>query len=322
MTTRADLLDATGRRIVIEDRTAGVEILRPDRRRGAGRSEHGSASRARSAGRTTRHASRPSAINVLAVGARPLALDLQRAPTAAHEWRLVRVSGTVADVHKLGDAGGRSSPSAADTRRGQRPRRRRGSRPPTLVEGRTRDDRRDRPAAVPGRVGSPLVDRPAEPVRRRRSAAPRPVRAAATTATSPTRVSVRARRGLPPARHPPTPNVDLVDLAGHVGQVVRVGGLVAELAPDGFLLDDGTASGGSCSAGAAAEYLPLLEPGDALNATGGSSRTATSYRIVVDDPAGLVRVGDPDARRDRRRNRYGRSLERRQPRRCRGCNAR
>ena len=40
-----------------------------------------------------------------------------------------------------------------------------------------------------------------------------------------------------------TPNVDLVDLAGHVGRNVRVGGLVTELTPDGFLLDDGTAIG-------------------------------------------------------------------------------
>jgi hypothetical protein len=89
------------------------------------------------------------------------------------------------------------------------------------------------------------------------------------------------------------PDVDLVDLAGHVGQVVRVGGLVTELAPDGFLLDDGTAIGRVALTGAAAEYLPLLEPGDALNATGRVEGAADAYRVVVDDPAGLVRVGDP-----------------------------
>jgi len=89
------------------------------------------------------------------------------------------------------------------------------------------------------------------------------------------------------------PDVDLVDLAGHVGQVVRVGGLVTDLAPDGFLLDDGTAIGRVALTGAAAEYLPLLEPGDALNATGRVEGAADGYRVVVDDPAGLVRVGDP-----------------------------
>ncbi len=46
-------------------------------------------------------------------------------------------------------------------------------------------------------------------------------------------------------------------------------------------------------AGAAAEYLPLLEPGDALNATGRVVQDGAGYRVVVDDPAGLVRVGDP-----------------------------
>ena len=43
-------------------------------------------------------------VTVLAVGARPLPVALTAAPTAAHEWRLVVVSGTVADVHKLGYA--------------------------------------------------------------------------------------------------------------------------------------------------------------------------------------------------------------------------
>jgi hypothetical protein len=90
-----------------------------------------------------------------------------------------------------------------------------------------------------------------------------------------------------------TPNVDLLDLAGHVGQTVRVGGLVTELVPDGFLLDDGTAVGQIVLRGQAAEYLPLLEPGDALNATGRVEQDGTTYRIAVDDPAGIVRVGDP-----------------------------
>jgi hypothetical protein len=90
-----------------------------------------------------------------------------------------------------------------------------------------------------------------------------------------------------------TSNVDLVDLARHVGQIVRVGGLVTELVPDGFLLDDGTEIGRIVLAGAAAEYLPLIEPGDALNATGRVGQDGDGYRVVVEDPAGLVRVGDP-----------------------------
>ena len=70
---------------------------------------------------------------------------------------------------------------------------------------------------------------------------------------------------------------------------------MTELAPDGFLLDDGTAIGKIVLTGEAAEYLPLIEPGDALNATGRVEADGTGFRIVVDEAAGLVRVGDPTA---------------------------
>jgi hypothetical protein len=92
-----------------------------------------------------------------------------------------------------------------------------------------------------------------------------------------------------------TPSIDLLDATGYLGQVVRVGGLITELAPDGFLLDDGTAVGRVTLTGDAADYLPLLEAGDAVNATGTVVADESGARIVVDDPAGLVRVGDPTA---------------------------
>ena len=91
---------------------------------------------------------------------------------------------------------------------------------------------------------------------------------------------------------PTVPDVDLVTLADHVGQTVRVGGLVAELAPDGFRLDDGTAIGRVVLTGEAADYLPLIDPGDALNATGRVEVDGEEPRVVVTDAAGLVRVGD------------------------------
>ena len=78
------------------------------------------------------------------------------------------------------------------------------------------------------------------------------------------------------------PDVDLVTLADHVGQTVRVGGLVAELAPDGFRLDDGTAIGRVVLTGEAADYLPLIDPGDALNATGRVEVDGEEPRVVVD----------------------------------------
>jgi hypothetical protein len=89
-------------------------------------------------------------------------------------------------------------------------------------------------------------------------------------------------------------DVDLVSLAEHVGQAVRVGGLVSEVTTDGFLLDDGTAVGRIRLGGTAAEYVALLEAGDAVNATGRVSAESRGFVVVVDDAAGLVRAGDPD----------------------------
>jgi hypothetical protein len=88
------------------------------------------------------------------------------------------------------------------------------------------------------------------------------------------------------------PDTDLVALAEHVGQTVRVGGLVQELAADGFVLDDGTAIGRVVLTGDAAAYLPMLELGDALNATGRVELDGEEPRVVVADSAGLVLVGD------------------------------
>jgi hypothetical protein len=78
--------------------------------------------------------------------------------------------------------------------------------------------------------------------------------------------------------------------------MVRVGGLVTEVGADGFRLDDGTAIGGVTLVGEAADYLPLLEVGDAVNATGRvapASRVEDGFAVMVEDPAGLARVGDP-----------------------------
>ncbi len=287
VTTAPDLLDSTGRRIVIEDRTAGVEVLVPVDSRapavGTRIRVDGSMGRAYDAPRI-----KAEQITVVAVGGRPLALDLQRAPTAAHEWRLVRVSGAVVEVKKLGDRW-RAELSVGPDRvvvSGLA-----GARIPVtaVVEGRT--------ATIIGIVRRPYPGA----TDRRWSIAPRSTADVATAAAG----GVGAARdgsdqaaGAGPGTAATgsaaaTPNVDLVDLAGHVGQIVRVGGLVTELVPDGFLLDDGTAIGRVVLAGAAAEYLPLLEPGDALNATGRVEGDEAGYRVVVDDPAGLVRVGDP-----------------------------
>ena len=266
MTTKPDLLDATGRRIVIEDRTAGVEVLIPTDARppvvGTRIRVDGTIGRAYDAPRSRPNGSSSSP----SVPVRSPSTLQTVSDSAADEWRLVRSAGTVVDVKKLGDRW-RAELSVGSERvvvSGLA-----GARIPatTLADGRV--------ATIVGIVRRPYpgaTDRrwsiaPARPSRRRCSArrgrsgrerdgsgvpAPRPAGGTDSRASG----------------SPATPDVDLVDLAGHLGTNVRVGGLVTELNPDGFLLDDGTAMGAIALQGAAAEYLPLLEPGDALNASG------------------------------------------------------
>ncbi|HEY8799857.1 MAG TPA: hypothetical protein VIM20_04605, partial [Candidatus Limnocylindrales bacterium] len=97
----------------------------------------------------------------------------------------------------------------------------------------------------------------------------------------------------------PSPtDIDIAEIRDHVGALVRVGGLVADLRSDGFGLDDGTAMGRIVLSGPALEQLPLIETGDALNAIGSveaapSSTDGTGFVVAVTDPAGIIRVGDP-----------------------------
>ena len=87
---------------------------------------------------------------------------------------------------------------------------------------------------------------------------------------------------------------------GSIGAVVRVGGLVADLQPGGFRLDDGTAVGTVLLRGAAADLLALIETGDAINVTGrvetvSSGPGSPGSVVLVEDPAGVALAGDPTA---------------------------
>ncbi|MEO7664963.1 MAG: OB-fold nucleic acid binding domain-containing protein, partial [Candidatus Limnocylindrales bacterium] len=86
--------------------------------------------------------------------------------------------------------------------------------------------------------------------------------------------------------------IDLATLADHVGELARVGGLVDSDAPDGFMLDDGTAIARIVLGGDAAVFADLIEPGDAIGVEGRVARAeAGAFVVVVTDPAGLVRLG-------------------------------
>ena len=205
------------------------------------------------------------------------------------------MSGVVADVHKLGDRWRAELSVGRDTvvvngLAGA------GIAASSVVEGRRATVVGIVRRPYPGSVRSPLVGRAARSRRRRPGRRGclgwlrhgRRLRWFERTRVRDWRHGRRCDRRRPDGRRTSTSTT----LSDHVGQTVRVGGLVAELAPDGFRLDDGTAIGRVVLTGEAADYLPLIDPGDALNATGRVEVDGEEPRVVVADAAGLVRVGD------------------------------
>jgi hypothetical protein len=87
--------------------------------------------------------------------------------------------------------------------------------------------------------------------------------------------------------------VNLGDLASRRGQQGRVSGLVTAVAGAVVSLDDGTATGRLILTGAAAAYLDLIEAGDPLEASGWVESDASGPFLLVTDPDGVARAGDP-----------------------------
>ncbi len=296
VTSPATLLDATGRRIVVQDGSAAVEVLIP-----TGTTAPPVGARVRVEGRMGIAYGAPrlraDRLDVAGSGPVPAALVLHGELGEAHEWRLVSVTGRIATVHKLGDrwraelvVGGKNivvvgQPGA-------------GIASTVMVEGRT--------ATVTG-----IARRPTPSASDRRFAItprfPADVRVAGVQASGSTTsaanipsttVSPRADEPRPGAagdRPPATVDADMIDLATHLGTRVRVGGIVIELRPDGFTLDDGTAVGRIVLRGAALDVLPVIEPDDALNAVGSVESGSDGPVVVVDDPAGIIVATDPVA---------------------------
>ena len=131
---------------------------------------------------------------------------------------------------------------------------------------------------VGGAASSTARRAPARRRRRRRALAPGPGTEPATVAR---------------ANGSTAPDIDLRELAAHAGTAVRVGGIVTDVDPLGFRLDDGTATARVLLEDGASDLLALVAPGDALNATG-IPTLADEVALVVVDPAGVVLLGDLD----------------------------
>lgn len=294
VTAAGTLLDATGRRIVVQDASGAVEILVP-----VGATVPRVGDRIRVTGEMgTAYGSprlRASDVAGLGRGSLPAALEVRGPFTAAHRWRLVRIDGRIEDVARLGERW-RAEIAVGSARLvvvGQP-----GAAIPVamMVEGRH--------VTVTGivRAAYPTAtDRRATLLPR--SAADVVVRGAATgsgaasgsggsgSGSTPGGGDGSSAPSAGPSSAPGVLDADLSDLASYDGRTVRVGGLVVDVGIDSVTLDDGTAVGRLVLTGEAASVLALIEPGDALNAIGvvGADPNDPSELVVtVDDPASIV----------------------------------
>ncbi|HEX2756016.1 MAG TPA: OB-fold nucleic acid binding domain-containing protein [Candidatus Limnocylindrales bacterium] len=300
VTTSASLLDATNRRLIVQDRTAAIEVLLP-----AGEGAPPIGTRIRVNGEVGRAygAPRIRAATIRRLGTAVVSpLELRVAPGAAHEWRLVRVRGDVVEIHRSGDrwtaellVGGtrvpivglagaaipsaalgagrtatvvgivrRPYPSASDRRFAIMPRSSR-----DLTVGAAADDGSAAAgSAGPGSSGAGATG------------------AGSTGVTGPDAGSGSAAGG--------PRDIDLAALAAHVGETVRVGGLVQSVDGDGFRLDDGTAIASVRLRAAAVDIAGSVLVGDALSATGRVELAPSGGAaiVAVEDPAGIALVGD------------------------------
>jgi hypothetical protein len=297
VTAPATLLDATGRRIVVQDASGAIEVLLP-----SGLAAPAVGTRLHLQGKVGVAYGAPrlraDAVTILGGGQPPEPLALRGTPTVAHEWKLVTLSGRIDDVRKLGDRwraevllGGTrvvvvGQPGAAiDVS--------------VLAEGQmvrvTGVVRRAHPTASDQRFAVTPRDRGDLRVLGAPATANRSGQGSTGAASTGSGTGVPSSTSTGTRSEPPdgTIDADLADLAAHRGRMVRVGGLIVDLRTDGVWLDDGTLVGPVVLRGPALEILPLLEPDDAINAIGRVELLADGAAVVVDDPAGVIRAGDP-----------------------------
>jgi Lamin Tail Domain len=284
VTAGASLLDTSGRRIVIQDRSAAIEILLP-----SGAAAPAVGSRLRVSGTTGKAWGAPriaaSEVTKVAPGSAVQPQTLHRAPAERDEWLLVRISGTVAKVSRIGDRwraevtldGGTDALVQGQAGAGI---------PSTaIVVGRRATVigivRRPYPTASDRRFA--LLPRSASDlsVSGGTGGTGAPTSAGAGTAATEATATTGAI----------TPDTDLATLADVVGQRVKVGGVIARIGENGFDLDDGTALARIVLRGDMLALLGHLRAGEAVAATGLVEIVDGAPAVVVDEDGTLVRVG-------------------------------
>ncbi|HTC86524.1 MAG TPA: hypothetical protein VK656_07455, partial [Candidatus Acidoferrum sp.] len=306
VTVAGMLLDRASRVIVIQDATAAIAVKLPrdahTPRIGDRLQVDGKVGRAYGAPRFD------ATVELdLGPGAPVSPLVVSTAPGPAHEWRLVRVDGTLTDVHRSGDAW-RADLVVGSVRIAIVGIAAAGIPASALVEGRRATIvgfvKRPYPTATDRRFA--VVPRSPADIHLGAATGGGSTSTGSTTGSSKTGTpGAGATGGSTSSTGPATGvgttataaawiDVDIATLRIHIGQRVRLGGIVVsvDMAGGSIAIDDGTAIGRVLLGGEAATYLALLESGDALNATGTVAGTATAPELRVTAAADLVRVGD------------------------------
>ena len=303
VTAPSSLLDATGRRIVVQDGTGAIEVLLPK-----DVPAPGVGTRIRLTGRVGVAYGAPrlraEAMERLGSGKIPAPLRVRGPVGAAHTWRLVAVSGRIDDVRKLGDRWrAEIVVGAAHLVVVGQP----GARIPveTVAEGRSIEltgivrpaypsatDRR--PTILPRSRGDVSVGGGPTDGGPTSGASIAGATSGGDAGGAPSSIGTGTASGTP-AGHTVT-DADLADLASILGETVRVGGLVLDVRPDGFTLDDGTAHAPVVLRDEAADWIPLVEPEDAINVIGRVERLDDgALAVTVTDPAAIALGSDPTA---------------------------
>ncbi len=290
VTAGVTLLDTSGRRIVVQDASGAIEVFLP-----AGASAPGPGAHLRITGATGHAwgAPRIAATSVQSIGGGSgiSAANLGRAPAERDEWLLVRLSGTVLKVERLGDRWRAEIQLANGTKVPVQGQAGAGIPSTAIVAGRkitmTGIVKRPYPTASDRRFA--LLPRSGGDV----SIGP----AGDGSPGGPLGSTVRSGSGgaIPGAAEAKTsdvtPDTDLAALLEHVGARVRVGGLIVKVTGDGFDLDDGTALAHVELRGDMAALLPHLRDGEAVAATGVVRVVDGAAVVIVGDDGALVRVG-------------------------------
>ncbi len=291
VTVPATLLDASGRRIVIQDATAAIEVLLP-----SDAAAPAPGDRVRVAGTIGRAygAPRIAATSLERTGHAAIAPEaLSGAPTEALEWRIVRFDGKIAERRRMGDrwrleveAFGVSIPVAGMPGAG-------------IAPGPLEPGARVRVVGIIRRPFPTASDRRFVVVPR----SPADVAILAPPSAGPGGAASGSRGG--PGAHAGSTSgsgvggttagprdADIAALGTLVGARVRVGGLVVAATSDALVVDDGTAAGRLVLGGDAAVYLGSLGMGDAVGATGTVRDGMDGPEVLVGAAADLVRLGD------------------------------